>query len=216
MKKIALIRRPIKVRKSRWAVSMARGLAKAGVRPNFISILSLVFALAAGVCLALTPHVGRVAGIILFVSAALLIPLRLLCNLLDGMLAIEEGFRSKTGNLYNELPDRVSDAVILIGAGYSGFTWGPELGWTAALLAVLTAYIRTLGAATGARQHFTGPMAKQQRMFIMIAASLVGAVEAAFNLQPWIMAIALVVIILGSLITAVIRLGLVAKDLNAK
>jgi phosphatidylglycerophosphate synthase len=59
------------------------------------------------------------------------IQLRLLCNLLDGMVAIEGGFKTKTGEIFNELPDRLSDALILIGAAYSVPTVAAthDLGW---------------------------------------------------------------------------------------
>src|SRR5439155_1544730 len=82
------------------------------------------------------------------------IQLRLLCNLLDGMVAIEGGLQSKSGDVFNEVPDRVSDALILLGAGYAtapalGLAWAGALGSAAALLAVLTAYVRALGATVG-------------------------------------------------------------------
>lgn len=70
---------------------------------------------------------------------------RLICNLLDGMVAVEGGLRSPVGAVFNDLPDRVSDSLILIGAGYglAGFiTYAPQLGWAAALMAVMTAYVR--------------------------------------------------------------------------
>jgi len=40
-----------------------------------------------------------------------------LCNLLDGMVAIEHGKQSQLGVLYNELPDRVSDSVLFVALG---------------------------------------------------------------------------------------------------
>ncbi len=101
--------------------------------------------------------------------AAAAIQLRLLCNLLDGMLAVEEGFKSKTGDIYNDLPDRVADVLILVGAGYSmrDLPYGSTLGWLAAVMAVFTAYVRLLGGSLGVTQHFIGPMAKQHRMFTL-------------------------------------------------
>jgi phosphatidylglycerophosphate synthase len=77
----------------------------------------------------------------LLVGAAA-VQLRLLCNLLDGLVAIEGGRGSATGELFNELPDRVSDVLALVAAGYAvtWVAWAPELGWAAALAAVLTAY----------------------------------------------------------------------------
>jgi hypothetical protein len=40
----------------------------------------------------------------------------------------------------------------------------------------MTAYVRSLGASAGASQQFCGPMAKQQRMALVTAASVVAAV----------------------------------------
>ena len=40
----------------------------------------------------------------------------LLANLLDGLVAVEGGRRSPTGELFNEVPDRVSDVLVLAGA----------------------------------------------------------------------------------------------------
>ena len=92
------------------------------------------------------------------VVAILGIHLRLLCNLFDGMVAIEEGQKTASGALFNELPDRFSDAFILVGAGYvaSASMRIPELGWLAAVLAVVTAYVRALGGSIGAQQQFAG------------------------------------------------------------
>ena len=47
--------------------------------------------------------------------------LRLTANMLDGMVALASGRASKVGELYNEVPDRVSDAAVFIGAGLA---WG--------------------------------------------------------------------------------------------
>jgi phosphatidylglycerophosphate synthase len=41
---------------------------------------------------------------VMFVGAMAGIQLRLLCNMLDGMVAVEHKMHSKTGELYNEVP----------------------------------------------------------------------------------------------------------------
>ena len=93
------------------------------------------------------------------IAAALFIQLRLLCNLFDGMVAIEGGLASKDGPFWNEFPDRVADILILVGAGLAcGFV---ALGWAAACMAVLTAYVRELGRAVNVPADYRGPMAKQ-------------------------------------------------------
>ena len=115
-----LSRRPVKSREQGWASRGASFLQKKGFKPNQISIMSSVFACGAGLCLFLTRYMNSTAiDILLFVTAALLIQGRLLCNLFDGMVAIEGGLKSKSGEIYNDFPDRISDAFILAGAGYA-------------------------------------------------------------------------------------------------
>src|SRR5690348_15257866 len=127
-------RRPIRARDSKWAAATARWLTRIGLRPNQISLLSIVFgALAAGALVAAGLMNSPLLRSIAYFGAALGIQARLLCNLLDGMIAVEGGFRTKSGEIYNELPDRFSDALILVGAGYSfpDYAWLPGLGWSA-------------------------------------------------------------------------------------
>jgi phosphatidylglycerophosphate synthase len=158
---------------------------------------------------------GRAA---LLLAAAASIQLRLLCNLLDGMLAVEEGFKSKTGEIYNELPDRVADVFILVGAGYSvrDLAFGATLGWAAAVLALFTAYVRVLGGSLGVTQHFIGPMAKQHRMFTLTVATLLAAAEALLGMPPRAIRIGLAVIVAGSIVTTFRRARRVAAEVGAR
>ena len=210
-------RRPIPARSASWATLAAHRLQRAGVRPNQVSVLGVVFAAVAAICLILAGRSEDEARIALFVVAAAAMPLRLLCNMLDGMLAVEGGLKTPTGEIYNELPDRLADLLILAGAGYAigDVAWGPELGCAAATTALLTAYVRTLGAAAGASHHFVGPMAKPRRMHVLIAACLLSAVETAVGWpERRVLAVALMVIIVGGLATIVRRLRAIADDLE--
>jgi phosphatidylglycerophosphate synthase len=183
---------------------VAGALAHAGIRPNVISVASTVFAALAGVCLWLA---GQAAHdwhwSLLLVLAICGMQFRLLCNLFDGMVAIEGGFKTKTGEIFNELPDRFSDAFIFIGAAYSfpEFAWTRELGWTAAVLAVATAYVRALGASMGSGQLFLGPMAKQQRMATMTVACVIGALAPLYPVVAKIIPAALALVVAGCIIT---------------
>ena len=213
-----VMRRPIPSRSAPWAVNAAHGLQHAGVRPNQVSILGLAFAALAAVCLVLAGRSEDGSRIALLILAAALMPLRLLCNLLDGMLAVEGGLKSPTGELYNELPDRLADLLIIAAAGYAilDVWWGPQLGWLAAAVALLTAYVRTLGAAAGASQQFVGPMAKPRRMHVLIVACLLSAIETAAGWpQGRALAVALVVIVAGGVVTIVRRLRRIAAELDA-
>src|SRR5271165_6404992 len=103
-------RRPLKTRNAKWACSLARSLTRLGVTPNSISVASCAFAAIAGISLWLVGRAERDGQIRwLLVIAACGVQLRLLCNMIDGMVAIEGGCRTKSGELFNELPDRISD-----------------------------------------------------------------------------------------------------------
>ena len=39
--------------------------------------------------------------------------------MLDGMVAIEGGRQTKSGEIFNDLPDRIADALIFVCAGYA-------------------------------------------------------------------------------------------------
>jgi phosphatidylglycerophosphate synthase len=197
---------------------LAASLARAGVRPNLVSVAGVGFAVAAAGALVGLQHVSRPWQAALLVAAAAGIQLRLLCNLLDGLLAVEGGLKTRTGDLYNDVPDRFADLVIIVAAGYAiTWDWGAPLGWAAAAAALLTAYVRVLGGALGTPQHFVGPMAKPHRMAVLTGACLLSLVElAARDLQGRVLAAALVVILVGSLATFARRLHLVAAELNAR
>ena len=141
--------------------------------------------------------------------------LRLLCNLLDGMVAVEHNKHSVYGDIFNEFPDRLSDSFILIGVGIGGQSeLSVILGLIAALLAMFTAYTRVLGGAIGTKQYFIGPMAKQHRMALLTVAALpcLFLPEIHTILFPILSSI----IILGCIITVYRRIMEIAKDLKEK
>lgn len=85
----------------------------------------------------------------------------------------------------------------------------------AAVLALTTAYVRVLGVAIGASETFAGPMAKQHRMAVVTIACALAALETIFALPHRAMTIALIVVVLGCIVTIARRLKLIARDLNS-
>jgi phosphatidylglycerophosphate synthase len=211
-------RRPLKSRQSRWAAASAAWLARRNVSPNTISLGSIAFA-----CVTGAAHVGVACAhtpwlvSVLLVVACLGMQGRLVCNLLDGMVAVEGGKGSPVGELYNDMPDRIADGVIFATAGYAaGMVYGPPLGWLAVALAILTAYVRVLGRSLGAGVYFAGPMAKQHRMATLTAANLLGAILTPWAWHRWPLLVALGLIVVGSVITCARRLNLIAGELRRK
>lgn len=215
-------RRPLKTR--RWPIFqwLAATLARNGVSPNSISVASVFASIAAGCCLAATAHAPEgVVRRLLWFAGAVCIQLRLIANLLDGMVAIEGGKASSVGDLYNEVPDRLSDPAILIGAGFA-IGGHPLLGMSASLFAVLVAYVRAIGASVGVGQIFLGPFAKPQRMALMTATCLICAFLPP-RFQPihqstgiGIAGVALAVIVVGGAVTAIRRLRVIAARLRQR
>lgn len=218
-------RRQLKTREKPWAQKLARWMGTTGITPNMISVASIVFSIAGAACLMTASDACCKWGAsLLWLGAAACIQLRLLCNLLDGMVAIEGGKKSVVGGLYNEVPDRIADPLLLMAAGYSNEwvvkLWDIPLGWVAAVLALMTAYIRVLGGTLGVTQSFIGPMAKQHRMFVLTLGCIGSIAELWLRKDgkpaECVMTVALAVIVIGSVITCWRRLRLVAVELHKK
>lgn len=196
-------RRPLASRNSRWAQAIARRLASMNVTPNRISQASMLAAAFAGLAFWLTGETQDGMRGALFIAAALFCQLRLLCNLFDGMVAVEGGKGEADGPFWNEFPDRIADIFIFVGAGYGiGL---PALGFAAAAFAVLTAYVRELGRANGTPSDFSGPMAKQHRMATMTAAAVLSSLEGLWLGDGEILWAALLLVSIGTALTALLR-----------
>ncbi len=157
---------------------------------------------------------------------ALLIPaagfcyLRLWFNMLDGMVALAAGKASRRGELLNDLPDRVSDVLIFVGAGHSGLCH-PASGYWAAIFALLVAYVGLFGQAAGGRREFSGLMSKPWRMvalhvgaWIALATIWLGGGQSTFGgltILDW----TLLVIIGGCCQTIAVRLRHIVRALEA-
>jgi phosphatidylglycerophosphate synthase len=210
-------RRPIATRNRKWAQAATAWLAARNVSPNAISIAGMCACIVAGIAMGVTSVFDYR---ILWLVAALGAQLRLTANMLDGMVALAAGRASKTGELYNEVPDRISDAAVFIGAG---FAWGGNvaLGYFATILAIFTAYVRAAGKIAGAPNEFCGPMAKQHRMLVITLICLYSAITPrswqiiTFNdSQVGIVTLGLIVIIVGCVITVIRRVGRIAHALK--
>jgi phosphatidylglycerophosphate synthase len=176
----------------------------------------MLAAIVGGIAFAMTSQTAGLSQRSLWVAGGLLCQVRLLCNLFDGMVAVEQDQASPKGELYNEVPDRVSDAAIFIGLGYA-VTGNPVVGLLAALLAVFVAYIRAMVNSIGAPHDYCGPMAKPQRMALVTVLS----VYMAFAPVEWHTdfgdaKIVLWVVVAGCGVTAIRRLTRAVSFLEQK
>ena len=196
-------------------------MARRKVAPNFISVSSVFFALGGSVAMFAVLRIENAgAASIALVAAAVGIQLRLLANMLDGMVAVEGGLGGPLGDVYNEFPDRLADVFLILPAGYLAATgswpYGVELGWLACALALLTAYVRAMGASINGQHAFHGPMAKPHRMFALTCACLVAAVAVHWQGEARIMYGVLVIMNVGMVITIIRRIRAISASLVRK
>ena len=213
-------RRPLKSRDTSWARGLATWLSRAGTSPDVISAGSVLFALAGSAALVESGLAAQDQRTGPLLAATACIQLRLLCNLLDGMVAVEHGRAGAYGPIWNELPDRLADVLFLLGAGYGAQAAGAPhaelLGWVSAVLAVLTAYVRELGRGLGFPADFSGPMAKPHRMATLTAACIISLAEPIWGWRGQTLAVALGIIVLGAAATVLRRTLTLAGRLRAR
>ncbi|MBB3594006.1 phosphatidylglycerophosphate synthase [Rhizobium sp. BK529] len=207
-------RRPLASRNTRWAGAIARWLAARAITPNQISQASMLVAAIAGGAFYVAGQTTGTLRIGSLLLAVLFCQARLLCNLFDGMVAVEGKKAEADGPFWNEFPDRIADLMIFSGVGY-GIDM-PGLGWAAGAFAVLTAYVRELGRATGSPGDFSGPMAKQHRMAVITVAGLASLLEPLWGGENEILTVGLSIITLGAALTTIRRSKTLVTNLKAR
>lgn len=204
-------RRPLQSRQSAWARAAAARLAARNVSPNRISQAGVAFAALGALAFVASVQLPPGWRSICLVVAAVTMQARLVCNLLDGMVAIEGGRGQADGPFWNEAPDRLSDLAFLVGAGFAA--QDVTIGWIATALAFLVAYLRELGRAEGFRPDYVGPMAKQHRMATLTVGSLLAAVS---PVSTPILAMTLWLIVAGCAVTAFRRSLRLIRNLKSR
>ena len=186
------------------------------IHPDAISYLSIVASGLAGLC-----FWRSAASPWLLVVAPLLCYVRLWLNMLDGMVALASHRASARGEILNDLPDRISDVLVFAGVAHSDMG-SPYSGYLAAIFALLTAYVGTLGQAVGVHREFSGVMSKPWRMVVLHVGAWSAAAAHQFVHAPTalhtltILDWTCIVIIAGCVQTIVVRLGRIMGALHAK
>lgn len=157
---------------------VSRGLVRAGVSANQVTVIAALISIAVGVGFAVYPDSQW---------AALMIPvwlfLRMALNAIDGMMAREHDMQSALGGYLNELSDVVSDAALYLPfalvAGVS-----PYLVVAIVFLALLTEMAGVVSLQVGASRRYDGPMGKSDRAFVFGLLGLLLGLGVQVN--PWI------------------------------
>jgi phosphatidylglycerophosphate synthase len=182
-----------------------RGLARAGLTPNIVTIAAIVGSILVGA--AVSQAASRPALLLLL---PIWLFLRMALNAIDGMMARELNMSTQIGAVLNELGDAMSDLGLYLPLAfvYEPATW-PVIVFS--IGAVLTEFSGVLGRALGASRHYEGPMGKSDRAFVVGALGLATFFfPVVFKAWPWIFALASLL----TVATCLNRLTRALKELN--
>ena len=170
---------------------LERLAVRTGISADALTLLAVPVAALGGACLALS---GPAPWLLLAVP--LLAALRLILNLLDGMVARSTGSTHPMGEVWNELGDRLADVLFIGGLAFVPGV-DPRLAMSAVVAALLASYAGITSRAAGATRQYGGVMSKPGRMVALGVAAPVAFVTGD---STWLI-IAAVVICIGSLVT---------------
>jgi len=183
----------------------ANRLAAAGMSADALTWAGLVFCGIGGVAFWL----GR-DGTVWLLGVAVAALLRTIANALDGMVAVATGSSHPLGEWFNEVADRVGDAVFFL--PIMTVTGVPDPLVAGTLAVVLTvSFAGNAVKAAGGERIYGGVMGKPDRMFLLGSAALIG-----FGVEDHSVAIEVVlwIILAGAVATFVARMRMARKLLR--
>ena len=188
-----------------WTNRLAARMAAIGLGAGGVWAVALVLALLAAACLLWSGAAPAKLRAVLLFLAVVLIQFRMTGSRTAGLLARDHGLGDARAAIWSEIPDRLADLMILVGAGYgaerAGIDGAGALGWLAAVLALLGGHVRLLGVTLGFRSEALGPMGATVRMAVLSAACIVSMFEPLWGWRGPGLVIGLSIIALGAAIT---------------
>ncbi|MGE5197633.1 MAG: hypothetical protein ACM3IL_03905 [Deltaproteobacteria bacterium] len=188
------------------------------VNPDILSYAAVVVALFTGICIYFSPENN-----ILLLLVVILTFLRMTLNTIDGVIAINQGKTSLTGEIVNALPDRYSDIFVMLAIAFSGYC-RIYIGAAAAICVLLVSYTGMLGKAIGVNWQHDGPLGKVERLILIMIASFAQFVFTAkgnlyftiFSFETSIFEVLMIYFIVSSQITVFNRLKGMLKEIKEK
>lgn len=152
-----------------WVKPIARIFSR--INPNTVTILALVFCIAAGLYFAAGDLV--IAGLMLLLGGFF--------DVLDGAVARENGRVTKFGGLLDSVLDRYADAAVFLGIMWGGHAAFPPyigndwfLGGLALTGSLLVSYTRARAEAGGTGVLNIGVAERAERMLLIILGAFTG------------------------------------------
>jgi archaetidylinositol phosphate synthase len=168
-----------------WLEPIARSLRR--VRPDTITWWALGFALLGA--FAFWRSGPGDAGTLWLVLGWVCVGLNAILDLLDGKVAKMTGLASPRGDFLDHAVDRFSDALFLVGIGFSAWA-NPGIALVALAGTLLTSYMGTQAQAVGLKRNYGGLLGRADRMVLLLCAPpatifLAAAGIHAIPVGPW-------------------------------
>ncbi len=189
----------------RYSVVLGRICLKLGLTPNFLTALSLLCALAAGIAFWKAEMLWGV--LFMFLTA--------FTDMLDGSTARAGHLETVFGGILDHVSDRYGEFLILAGIVMSG-TVHPGWGLTALFGMLIASYTRATAESMGKIENCAvGIMGRLEKFVLIMAGSLI---EHYLPVGTWPrggwLEFALIIVAVASLITAIQRLVYTKKILG--
>jgi CDP-diacylglycerol---glycerol-3-phosphate 3-phosphatidyltransferase len=191
---------------------LSKTAADAGISPNAVSALSLVFAALSGLLFYYSGSYPE-SGPLLVLAAGVLVALNSLLDAMDGVMARYLGISSLKGDFLDHVIDRYADSFIICGIFFGGHAqW--QIGVMTIVGVLITSYLGTQAQALNLGRYYGGIIGRADRLILIMLATLVYAIYPAqvygMSSLGWI----ILIIGVGSHITAFQRIFHIWKQLN--
>ena len=178
-------------------------LIRTGLTPNIVSVLSMAFAIIAGICYYFS-YLYPVNKLLFLMLALVFVILNSFSDAVDGVMARQNGMQSNKGDFLDHVIDRYADTIIICGIFFAGYVhW--MIGVVAITGVLITSYIGTQAQAVGIQRDYGGIMGRADRLFFIFIANIVNIIypHEIYGLEAlgWV----IVIIAITSHITAIQR-----------
>ena len=185
-------------------------LSRAGATPDAMSIISLIFAICAGLLYTISDG----SRTLVLLSGGLVL-LNGIADAMDGEIARHSGTACMRGDFLDHVIDRYADVFIICGIFFGEYMdW--RIGVAAIVGTLLTSYLGTQAQAVGIGRYYGGMFGRADRLVIIIVASLLYFLYPheiyGFSFPGW----SLVLIAVVSNITALQRFVYIWKRLGIR
>lgn len=191
---------------------LAKKVADAGITPNTVSGLSLIFAIVSGLLFYYSGSVSG-SGQMLVLVAGVMVAINSLLDAMDGAMARYLGTSGPRGDFLDHVIDRYADAFIIC-----GIFFGAHIQWQIGVLTIvgvlITSYLGTQAQALNLGRYYGGIIGRADRLILIIVASFIYAVYPYSFLGLSALGWVVLIIGIGSHITAFQRIFYIWKQLN--